>query len=197
MADNYSVAVGQSATFASDELSNVHHPYYKVEFGADGTAVAVSTANPLPVTIPAAASGYTEGTTVGTATSDLLLFRSTGGTLVAVGTAYPLPSTLQTLQAGEDLINNVQKTEQRFSYASIGSAGTTTVKGNPGFLHELRVAGGTLGPVTVYDAVGTSSQIMLPTVTPTQGQVLLKNISFSVGLTVVTGSASVLTGSYR
>jgi hypothetical protein len=36
-------------TFATDEVGGAHHPYTKVEFGADGTATPVSSANPLPV----------------------------------------------------------------------------------------------------------------------------------------------------
>lgn len=36
-------------TFATDDLSGVHHPYTKLEFGPDGTATKVSTSDPLPV----------------------------------------------------------------------------------------------------------------------------------------------------
>lgn len=48
MADNIDVTPGTGATFATDNISSVHHPYAKMEFGADNTATPVSSANPLP-----------------------------------------------------------------------------------------------------------------------------------------------------
>lgn len=53
------------------------------------------------------ATGYSEGTTVGTANGNVILYRDVSGTLRAVGTAFPLPVSLQTLIAGEDITNNV------------------------------------------------------------------------------------------
>lgn len=41
---------------ASDLAGSIHHPYTKVEFGADGTRTPVSTANPLPVVLTPAFS---------------------------------------------------------------------------------------------------------------------------------------------
>ena len=61
MADNFATdADGAVATkaFAADEIASVLHTRVKVEFGADGSATDVSSANPLPVTAlssPAAA----------------------------------------------------------------------------------------------------------------------------------------------
>lgn len=55
MADNVEANPGTGgAIFASDELAGVHHPYAKLEFGADGTATPVSAANPLPVSLASA-----------------------------------------------------------------------------------------------------------------------------------------------
>ena len=53
MADNVEANPGTGGpVFATDDLSGVHHPYAKLEFGADGSATPVSAADPLPVTGP-------------------------------------------------------------------------------------------------------------------------------------------------
>jgi len=52
MADNVPVTPGAGATIATDDIGAVHHPYVKVEFGADGTATKVDDAAPLPVREP-------------------------------------------------------------------------------------------------------------------------------------------------
>jgi hypothetical protein len=51
MADNVtaSAGTGDGAVFATDDAAGVHHPYVKIEFGADNTQTPVSTSNPLPV----------------------------------------------------------------------------------------------------------------------------------------------------
>lgn len=50
MADNVVANAGSGgATFATDDDGTAHHPYVKVEFGADNTQTKVSSANPLPV----------------------------------------------------------------------------------------------------------------------------------------------------
>jgi hypothetical protein len=51
MTDNVvaSAAVGTGATFATDDDGTAHHPYVKIEFGADNTQTPVSSSNPLPV----------------------------------------------------------------------------------------------------------------------------------------------------
>ncbi len=48
MADNIAITAGTGTSVATDDLSSVHHPYVKVEYGADGSATPVSTTNPLP-----------------------------------------------------------------------------------------------------------------------------------------------------
>lgn len=54
MADNLVTNPGAGgAIIATDEISNVHHPLSKIEFGADGQATMVSTVNPLPTTVAA------------------------------------------------------------------------------------------------------------------------------------------------
>lgn len=50
MADNFVTNAGSGgSTFASDDISSVHHPRVKNEWGADGTANDVSVAAPMPV----------------------------------------------------------------------------------------------------------------------------------------------------
>lgn len=50
MADNVVANAGAGgATFATDDDGTAHHPYVKVEFGANNTQTPVSSANPLPV----------------------------------------------------------------------------------------------------------------------------------------------------
>ncbi len=56
MADNVTSNPGAGGyVFATDEVGGAHHPYSKIEYGADGEAIPVSTTNPLPVavTLPA------------------------------------------------------------------------------------------------------------------------------------------------
>jgi hypothetical protein len=76
------------------------------------------------------------------------------------------------------------------------STATTTVVSATGTrgLVTLRVAGGTLGNVTVYDNGAASGTVILPTATPVSGALLLENVPFDTGLTVVTAAATVLTG---
>lgn len=52
MADNVEITPGTGAVIAADEVSGVLHQLAKMEFGDDGDAVKVSSANPLPVDVP-------------------------------------------------------------------------------------------------------------------------------------------------
>lgn len=126
----------------------------RTRLASDGGTI-VGTANPLPVTvISGAASGYAEGTTIGTITAPALVFRETGGTLNAVGTGHPLPTTLQTLIAGEDLTNNVlgelMKPIAAAAYApsihtNFGAAAGTgvAIKASAGNVYSAYVTSGT------------------------------------------------------
>ena len=49
MADNVGYTPGSGATVAADDIGGVLHQRIKVGVGADGTAVDVSEANPMPV----------------------------------------------------------------------------------------------------------------------------------------------------
>lgn len=54
MADNVGYTPGTGATVAADDIAGVLHQRVKIGVGSDGTAVDVSSANPMPVTAPAA-----------------------------------------------------------------------------------------------------------------------------------------------
>jgi hypothetical protein len=51
MADNVGYTPGTGATVAADEIGGVLHQRIKLGIGDDGTAVDVSDANPMPVTL--------------------------------------------------------------------------------------------------------------------------------------------------
>lgn len=103
--------------------------------------------------------------------------------------------TLATQIAGEDLTNDVQKVEQRFSYLNIAAGqATTTVKSGAGFLHAIIFNGPATATntTTVYDntaASGTVIAIPLATgvIAPTS---VVYNCSFSTGLTIITATAN-------
>lgn len=97
--------------------------------------------------------------------------------------------TQATLLAGEDLTNNVMKTEQRFSYSLVTS--DTAVKSGSGFLHTLTFscndAAPTAGSVIVYDNTAESgTQIFNHTFTTTPFAPFSVTIdaSFTTGLYV-------------
>lgn len=106
-------------------------------------------------------------------------------------------ATLGTTIAGEDLANNVLDTEIPGVYLGINTATTTVVKSGAGKLYSLFIAAGTLGAVTVYDNTAGSGTTIIPTFTPTIAISIPLNVTFNTGLTIVTGSATVISVSYR
>lgn len=80
---------------------------------------------------------------------------------------------------------------------AINTAATTVVKTGAGIVNVVRVLGGTLGNVTIYDNTAASGTVLCPTVTPVANQVLIENLRFSTGLTIVTAAATVVTGSAK
>ena len=56
MADNVGYTPGSGATIAADDIGGVLHQRVKLGVGEDGTAVYVSTANPMPSADPGGAS---------------------------------------------------------------------------------------------------------------------------------------------
>lgn len=98
--------------------------------------------------------------------------------------------TQATAIAGEDLNNDVLKTEQRFSYAYI--AGTDTqVKSGSGFLHTLTFtcidAAPTAGTIIVYDSLTETGTIIYSETFDTtafRGHTVTLDVTFGTGLYV-------------
>lgn len=80
---------------------------------------------------------------------------------------------------------------------NILTATTTTVTSGSGRLNHLIAVGGTMGNVTVYDNTAASGTVLFGPATPTAGGLIMADIDFSTGLTIVTAAASALSGSYR
>lgn len=106
-------------------------------------------------------------------------------------------ATLSDTLAGEDVANDVQKVETRGSSVNILTATTTTIKSAPGHVNHLIAVGGTMGNVTIYDNTAASGTVLFGPATPTAGGVIVADIEFSVGLTVVTAAATAISGSVR
>lgn len=79
----------------------------------------------------------------------------------------------------------------------ISTAATTTIKTGTGVIRHIRVIGGTLGNVTAYDNTAGSGTLLVPTVTPAAGQILLEDAAFTTGLTIVTAAATLLAVTWR
>jgi hypothetical protein len=112
--------------------------------------------------------------------------------------------TLATTLAGEDLTNDVLKTEQRFSLLNVTA--DTLVKTGAGFLHTITVAqtdaAPTAGTIVLYDNTaesGTIIQTISFTTTVFNPFTLIYDGTFSTGLYVgFTTTADVnVTLSYR
>ncbi len=108
-----------------------------------------------------------------------------------------LKTTEATLHAGEDITNDVQKVEQRFTPTYISTATTTTIKSGAGFIHTLTVNGGTAGTIIVYDNTAASGTIIASFDSTNALATYTFDVTFSVGLTIITSAATKLTVSSR
>ncbi len=107
--------------------------------------------------------------------------------------------------AGEDVINDVTKVEQRYAY-SVPIVASAAIKSAPGFLHALifscNDAAPTAGTIDVYDNTSaTGNKIFSWTLTTTAFVPfsVVMDVAFSVGLYVaITTTADVnVSASYR
>ena len=108
MADNFETdpATG-GVTFASDDISNVHHQRVKIEHGVDGSATDTSSVDPLPTTEVVqspqherlTSASLSAGGNTDLTTSDIA---GTTGKLMAidVGASVPLKIDIQTVSGG-------------------------------------------------------------------------------------------------
>jgi hypothetical protein len=108
-----------------------------------------------------------------------------------------LKETLGTTIAGEDIPNDVTKVEFRNNATYISTATTTVVKTGAGLLHTIVVQGGTTGTIIGYDNTAASGTILFSFDTTVALATYTFDVSFAVGLTVVTSAATKLTVSAR
>jgi len=101
MADNVQVTQGSGTTMATDEISGVHYPRFKLVVGGDGAANDVSDQSPLPVSMAGNDDLATETTLSKVATevtlSSLASTVATEATLSKVATEATLSSLASTL----------------------------------------------------------------------------------------------------
>ena len=108
-----------------------------------------------------------------------------------------LKETLGTTIAGEDIPNDVTKVEFRNNGTYISTATTTVVKTGAGLLHTIVVQGGTTGTIIGYDNTAASGTILFSFDTTVALATYTFDVSFAVGLTVVTSANTKLTVSAR
>lgn len=115
-----------------------------------------------------------------------------------------LKVTNATLQAGEDLTNDLQKVENRYSYTRLAADGQ--VKAGAGFIHTLTFAcadaAPTAGSIIVYDSLTETGTVIYSETFDTtafRGYSVLLDVSFATGCYVgFTTTADVgCTVSYR
>jgi hypothetical protein len=108
VADNVGYTPGTGALVAADDIGGVLHQRIKIGVGGDGTAVDVSSANPMPITAPSALSvtgtvGITTGSPIdvqGTvsvgnfpATQDVNIVGGSSGNAAASATGAAVPAS--------------------------------------------------------------------------------------------------------
>lgn len=75
----------------------------------------------------------------------------------------------------------------------ISTATTTLVETGPGVLHTITIGGGTLGTIAIYDGLTAGGTLIASFDATTPRGSYTLDINFSVGLTIVTGAATLLT----
>jgi len=106
-----------------------------------------------------------------------------------------LPVRLAETIAGEDVLNDVLRVEQRYTFTNITGQATTVVKSGAGHLHSLVInTAAANGVIRCRDNTSDTGTLIFQVTQPAallQSQVvMLYDVSFSVGLTCVTATAS-------
>lgn len=131
-------------------------------------------------------------------------FKTPNGDSVIDDTTDSVKVSLATLIAGEDLTNDVQKVENRYSYTRLAADGQ--VKAGAGFIHTLTFAcadaAPTAGSIIVYDSLTETGTVIYSETFDTtafRGYSVLLDVSFATGCYVgFTTTADVgCTVSYR
>jgi len=106
-------------------------------------------------------------------------------------------ATLIEKLAGEDIVVDVLKVEQRFNPTFISTATTTTIKTGAGFLHTVTVNGGTAGTIIGYDNTAASGAVLFSFDSTNALNTYTFDVQFATGLTVITSAATKVTVSSR
>lgn len=176
--------------------------------GSNPTGILeVSASNPLPVT--GGSTQYTEDTAsaggesltlAGVVRQDTIASStSTDGDYAnlksdSLGALYGREVYAPT---AEDNTVGCFKVEERFSYANITTATTTTVKSGAGFVHAITVNTTAAGAITIYDNTAGSGTKIGTLKASVAEQTFILNVTFGTGLTIVTAAASDITVSWR
>lgn len=107
----------------------------------------------------------------------------------ASGAAFESCSGSDFTRAGEDIVNDVMKTEQRFAYSGNKTA-DTAVKAAPGFVHQMVCIGtdaaATAGTIILYDNTAESGTVIfswaVQAAAYAQPVVIPLDVTFAVGL---------------
>ena len=149
-------------------------------------------------------SGSPSTTPTGTASVPLAKYNATPTTrtegqfgVLQADSLGNLKNTLGTTIAGEDIPNDVLKVEMRNNATVISTATTTVCKTGAGLLNTITVTGGTAGTIVVYDNTAASGTILASFSSTNALATYTFNVSFSIGLTVVTSAATLVTVSAR
>jgi hypothetical protein len=109
--------------------------------------------------------------------------------------------SLNTLIAGEDLVNDLIKTEQRFNLTNISTGVGTTVKTGSGLVHSITINNpGTAWEVDVYDGTASSGTSIGKIRSAAAPSTLRLDGSFATGLFIDTVKGTAvgdLTVTYR
>ena len=130
---------------------------------------------------------------------DKQAFTVSQGTITKAYQRMDVRSKLYT-DGGERVVADVQAVREESASASMSTATTTTHVTGPGYLRSITILGGTMGTIDVYDNTAGSGTKLLPTFTPPAScfqTIHFGNIPFAIGLTIVTGAATVLQVSYH
>ena len=104
MPDNVGYTPGSGATVAADDIGGVLHQRVKIGIGADGTAVDLSAANPMPITTPSAIDVTVGNFPASQAVTGPLTDAQLRATAVPVSaTALPLPTGAATAALQPDV----------------------------------------------------------------------------------------------
>lgn len=125
MADNLLVTQGSGTTMASDDISSVHYPRFKLSWGVDGSAVDASASAPLPV-VQTGTLNVGTVTTVTTVSSISAVIPGTGATNLGKAIDTALGATDTVVGAGavrDDALATLTEADGDISILRVTSVG--------------------------------------------------------------------------